>query len=91
MYNTPTSKAGLYVNVAEWACDCSHSVLNLDARCIDAQLDDVLQSAVPTRRAVVEREGPRDGVLSGLDILVLPDPPRAVDLAVVKEEPRGCD
>ena len=45
-----------------------------------------MQSSISAGRGVVQGDGSSDGVLSVLQILVLPDPPCAVDLCVVQEE-----
>lgn len=83
-----SKQAHLDVDVAEGSSKCGHGVLDLHGRCVDAEVDVVLQSAVATRWAVVKRDGSRDGGQSSREILVLPDPPRAVDLCVVEVETR---
>jgi hypothetical protein len=45
-----------------------------------------LQSSISAWWGVVQGNGSSDGILSVLKILVLPDPPCAVDLCMVEEE-----
>ena len=77
----------LCVNVAELITDRAHSVPNLDLRCEDTQVDIVIERGVRGRRGVKHSVCACDSVLAFLKILVLPDPPRTIDLAVVQEEP----
>ena len=77
-----------YVNVAKWSTRRPQCILVLDRRCQRAHDDRIRQ--LP-RRAVDRVQGRRaagEGTLSVLGILVLPDPPCAVDLCVMEEESR---
>ena len=74
------------IDVTERSGKCRHRILDLDTRSVDSQLDDILQSAITARWAVVERDGSGDCILSILDVLHLPDPPRAINLSMMKPE-----
>jgi hypothetical protein len=78
----------LNIDVAEGTCESAHRLRNLNAGIVDTQVDDVLQSSASAGRVVVQGDGAGDGVLAVLQVLVLPDPPGAVDLCVVEEEGR---
>ena len=74
------------VDVAERTSERRHGSSDRDARCIHTKINEVIQSTVPTWRVIVQRDRSRDGVLSVLDVLVLPDPPSAIDLSMMKPE-----
>ena len=76
----------LCVNVAELITDCAHGVPNLDLGSEDTQVDNVIERGVGGGRGVEHRVCACNHVLALLQILVLPHPPRTVDLAVVQEE-----
>ena len=63
-----------------------HNLGDRNGRRIDAQINQISQGSIPARRGIRQRDSASDGVLAALEILVLPDPPRAVDLRVVQEE-----
>jgi hypothetical protein len=46
----------------------------------------IIESTVAARRAIIQGNSPRDGILSVLDILHLPHPPGTIDLSVMKPE-----
>lgn len=76
----------LDVYVAERSVKSAHSVSDGKPWCKDAQIKDVVQCSVSARRAVVQGYGARDLGVAVVGVLVLPDPPCAVDLGVVEEE-----
>jgi hypothetical protein len=76
----------LNIDVAEGTCESAHRLRNLNAGIVDTQVDDVLQSSASAGRVVVQGDGAGDGVLAVLQVLVLPNPPGAVDLCVVEPE-----
>lgn len=76
----------LNIYVAERTSESVHRVPNLNTRSINTEIDIILQGSISGRWGVVQGDGARNGVLSVLQILVLPDPPCAVDLRVMKEE-----
>lgn len=78
----------LGISVTERATERAHGIRDPDTRRIDTELNDILQGSVCRWREVEHRVGASNGVLAGLEILVLPDPPSAVDLGVVQEEVR---
>lgn len=58
---------------------------------VDAEIDNVVERRIATGRVVQEGDGPGEGVVAidaGRDVLILPDPPRAVDLRVMEPEER---
>ena len=75
------------INVAELITDRAHSIPNLDLRREDTQVDNVIERGVGRRWGVEHRVRASNSVLALLQILVLPHPPCAIDLAVVQEEP----
>jgi hypothetical protein len=76
------------INVAELIANRAHSITNLDLRREDAQVDNIVERGVGGRRRIEHRVRTGDRILASLQILVLPDPPGTIDLAVVQEEPR---
>lgn len=76
----------LYIGVAELIAPRAHDIPNPDRRRINTNINQILKGRVVRRRVVENRVGASDGVLTGLQVLVLPDPPGAVDLRVVEEE-----
>jgi hypothetical protein len=77
------------INVAEWPSKRAHRILVRDVfKRIQhrTQGQRVIECAVTTRRRVQESDGAIDRIPPVLEILVLPDPPCAVDLSVVKVE-----
>jgi hypothetical protein len=84
--NQPPYTSYLNIDVAERTSESVHRIRDLNARSIDTQIDIILQSAISAGWGVVQCDCSGNGVLSVLEILVLPDPPCAVDLCVVEEE-----
>ena len=78
----------LNINITERSSNRRHRVRNRDTRGIHTEIDEILQSPVSAGRAVVQGDCARDGVLSVGDILVLPNPPRAVNLCMMEEKCR---
>lgn len=76
----------LHIDVAERTRSGRHSVSDSDCWGIDTQVNDIIQSPVSARRRVIQGNSSSNSVLSLRDILVLPDPPCAIDLSVVQEE-----
>ncbi len=76
----------LNIDIAERTRESAHRLRDLNTRVVDTQVDDILQSAVSARGVVVQGDGAGDGVLAVVQVLVLPDPPGAVDLRVVEPE-----
>lgn len=76
----------LHVNVAERSSLRRHHGTNCCVGTIDAQCDGIREESVSARWAVVQSDGSGNGVLSVLEILVLPNPPSTIDLSVVKPE-----
>jgi hypothetical protein len=76
----------LNIDVAERTRESAHRLRNLNAGIIYTHVDDILQSSVSAGGVVVQGDRAGDGVLAVLQVLVLPDPPGAVDLCVVEEE-----
>jgi hypothetical protein len=46
----------------------------------------IIKSAVSARRRIIDRDSGADGILPGIEVLVLPDPPGAIYLCMVKPE-----
>ena len=82
MHGHPT----LYVDITQRPGLGTHDILDLHRRRIDPHDNQIAQRPVPARRVVKQRDGTGDGVRAGREVLVLPDPPRAVDLGVVEPE-----
>lgn len=78
----------LNIDIAERARESAHRLRDLNTGVVDTQLDDICQRSVAAGRVVVQGDGAGDGVLAVLQVLVLPDPPGAVDLGVVDPEGR---
>ena len=76
----------LHINVAERSSLCRHHGTDGSIRTIDAQGNGILKCSISAWRAVVQGDGSSNGVLSVLDILILPDPPSTIDLSVVNPE-----
>lgn len=77
------------INVAEWPTKRAHRILVRDVfKCIQhrTQGQRVIECAVTTRRRVQESDGAIDRIPPVLEIVVLPDPPCAVDLSMVEVE-----
>lgn len=74
------------INVAERTTCCPHAILVLNCRCKRTQEDRVRQFPGGASGRVQSRGTTFKCQLSVLGILVLPDPPRAVDLSVMQEE-----
>jgi len=83
-----TISISLDIYIAERSRERVHRSPDLNAWCIDSELDDILQCSGSAGWRVVQCDGSGDGILSVLEVLVLPDPPGAVDLCVVEEEGR---
>jgi hypothetical protein len=70
------------VSIAKLIAQRAHRILDRNLRRKHAQIKEVIKSGI--RGVGVEEGGCADhGVLAGLQVLVLPDPPGAVDLCVV--------
>ena len=80
------TESHLCVSVTELITKSAHRASNPDGRRVDTKLNDVIKRRVRGRREVEEGICATDGVLAGLQVLVLPDPPCAIDLRVVQEE-----
>ncbi len=78
----------LNIDVAERTRESAHRLRDLNAGIVNTHVDDILQSSVSAGRVVVQGDGAGDGVLAVFEVLVLPDPPGAVDLCVGEEEGR---
>jgi hypothetical protein len=78
----------LCVCVAELIADCAHHISNPESRRVDTEVNEVVQSGVGGWREIEDRVRAGDSILAGLQILVLPDPPRAINLSMVQEEVR---
>ena len=77
------------INVAEWPTKRAHRILVRDVfKRIQhrTQCQRVIECAVTTRRRVQESDGAIDRIPPVLEILVLPNPPCAVDLSMVEVE-----
>ena len=80
----------LHIDIAERPTKRAHRILNrnvpkhiLKHR---TQRQRVIQRTLPARRVIVERDSTIKRISPVLEILVLPDPPRAIDLCVVEVE-----
>lgn len=78
----------LLVNIAELIADSAHSIANPHSRRKNTEIYKIVQRSVRRRREVEDRVRAADSVLAPLEILILPDPPCAIDLSVVQEEVR---
>lgn len=76
----------LDIDIAQWSRKRVHQLRNRQRLRIDAQIHDILQSTITTRRVVVQRDSAANRILSVLDILHLPQPPSAVNLCMVHVE-----
>ena len=77
------------INVAEWPTKRAHRILVRDVfKRIQhrTQGQRVIECGVTTRRRVQESDGAIDRIPPVLEILVLPNPPCAVDLSMVEVE-----
>jgi hypothetical protein len=72
------SASALRVNIAEGPIHSAHGI-SLG----DIGKHGIVESTVATGRTVEEGESVCKSVLAVLDVLVLPDPPNAIDLSVV--------
>lgn len=86
--NTLSTRLSIYllISIAERASKRAHGLSNRDARRIDTEINDVVERSVRRRGEVEQRLRASDGVLAVLEVLVLPNPPGAVDLSVVQVE-----
>lgn len=75
------------IDVAERASKGAHCIaLNYVGELIREHVTErhgVFESTVTTRRGVQEGKSVGDGILAVFDVLVLPDPPSAVDLRMM--------
>src|ERR1700733_3133291 len=78
----------LYVDITQRPGKRAHHVFDLDSRRQYTHVNCIRQCPVPTWRVVQQRNRPGNRVLSGCQVLILPDPPSPVNLAVVQEEHR---
>lgn len=74
------------VNIAELVADRAHSIADPHGRRVDTEIYKIVQRGVGGWREVEESVRAADRVLAILQILVLPDPPGAINLSVVQEE-----
>lgn len=74
----------LCIDVAEVASKRAHRGRNRDVSSIDTKVDGIIQGRISARRVVKQRESAGNGVLAVGQVLVLPNPPCAVDLSVVE-------
>jgi hypothetical protein len=86
--SSPHKLKCLYVCVAELIADCAHHISNPESRCIDTEVNEIVQSGVGGWREVEDRVRAGNSILTVLQVLVLPDPPCAIDLSMVQEEVR---
>lgn len=61
------------ISVAELVANSAHCPLDRDCRRIDTHVNEVFERRVGRRREVEESVGAADGVLTVLEVLVLPD------------------
>lgn len=83
----------LDINVAEWSSRGAERILDQDALGINTQLDYIIQTGIPGRRAVIQSNSPGQrvvtlGTAAIRRILVLPDPPGTVYLCMMAPKPR---
>ena len=80
----------LHIDIAERTTKRAHRIRNRNIlkRTLKhrAQRQRIIQRTVATRRGVIERDSTANRIPPILEILVLPNPPRAIDLCVVKVE-----
>jgi hypothetical protein len=81
------SASALRVNIAEGPIHSAHGISlgDIRKRFLEhgPQGHGIVESTVATGRTVEEGESVCKSVLAVLDVLVLPDPPNAIDLSVV--------
>lgn len=80
------SKQHLQVDVAHKLALGIHHLANRGALSASTHLQPVIESAKRQRWVVEEVDASSNGVLASLQVLVLPDPPGAIDLSVVQPE-----
>jgi hypothetical protein len=76
------------ISIAKLIAKRAHRIPHRNLRRKHAKIKQVIESSVRGPRRVEEAGRAGHGVLAGLQVLVLPDPPGAVDLCVVQEEVR---
>jgi len=80
----------LHIDIAERPTKRAHRIPNRNIlkRTLKhrAQSQRIIQRAITTRRSVIERNSTANRISPVIEILVLPDPPRAIDLCVVEVE-----
>ena len=80
----------LHIDIAERPTQRAHRILdrNIPKRILKhgTQRQGIIQHTLPTRRVVLERDSTINRISPVLEILVLPDPPRAIDLCMVEVE-----
>lgn len=74
------------VDIAELVADRAHSIADPHGRRVDTKIYKIVQRGVGGWRKVEESVCAADCVLAVVQILVLPDPPGAINLSVVQEE-----
>ena len=79
-------RISLDVNVAKGASHGAHDILDCNWCCIHSKINEVVKSTISARRRVIQSDCSRDGILSVLNVLILPDPPGSINLGVMKEE-----
>lgn len=83
---TNRTRTHLCINVAVWATKGMHTVTDRDRTSIDTQVHNIIERCIAGRRLVVDRNGTSNGILSLLEVQVLPDPPDTINVGMVKEE-----
>jgi hypothetical protein len=76
----------LCINVAELVANCAHSVPDPHRGRVDTKINQIIECGVSGRREVEDGVRAGNSILAVLQVLVLPNPPRAIDLSVMKEE-----
>ena len=75
------------VDIAVRSPNGAHAVSNLHWRCIDSQVNLIVQCRIPAGRAIQNGHRLRYSISSLLRILILPRPPRPINHRMMKEEP----
>jgi hypothetical protein len=87
--SSTTVEPASYVDIAKRSTKRTHSIADSDVRYANIrQCHLILQRSIPRRRLVQERERPGNNVGPLRQILILPDPPHAINHCVVQEEIR---
>lgn len=75
-----------FVNIAELVADRAHSIADPHGRRVDTKIYKIVQCGVGGWGEVEDGVRAGNGVLTLLQVLILPDPPGAINLSVVQEE-----